>query len=229
MVDIRFARTASERQEIFRFRYQIYVLEQHRLQHYADHDRQQIAEPLDTKAALLGAWRGDSLVGTLRINLSRDGSLGSYESLYSMVRAGRFHPGRTAIATKFMVHPSERGHAVALRLCLAAFSYGMARDVAFSFIDCNPASPRVIEFFEALGYVRLPGTIDHMEYGPAVPLVLCLADRDHLNAIGSPFRKFLIPIDPDVVDLHRRTFAIQQVAKRRLTATEAAGLAGISA
>jgi len=207
MVDIRLASTASEREEIFRFRYQVYVLEQGRRQRYADHARQQIIEPLDSSAALLGAWRGSALVGTLRINCSRDGNLCGYDALYAMARVGRYHPTRTAITTKFVLHPRERGHAIAVRLCVAAFSYGTSREIAFNFIDCNPGAPRIIEFFEALGYVRLPDTIEHDEYGTAIPLVLCLADRDHLEAIRSPFRKLTIPADPEVVRLHRRSIS----------------------
>ena len=68
-VQIKQAISESEKDDIFKFRYRIYIEEMSRKQKYADHAAKTIKEPLDDDAYLLAAYDSDGLlIGTCRTN-----------------------------------------------------------------------------------------------------------------------------------------------------------------
>lgn len=180
------AQTTAEREAIYRFRYDTYVREMKRIQTYADHDRGWIKEPLDETAHVLGAFEGDEVVGTYRVNFARTSDLGMYDQLYGMNWAGEFHPWHTSISTKFMVSAQYRGSALGIRIAVAGYKFCRMNGIEFDFIDCND---HLLGFFGYLGYRQYRNQIEHPEYGRVNPLVLALSDEAHLQAVKSPFRK----------------------------------------
>lgn len=185
-ITIHLAETLAEREAIYRFRYEIYVREMQRKQTYADHDRGWVKEPLDDTAHLLGAFVGDEVVGTYRINFARLSDWGYYNELYSPEWAGEFHPWHTSISTKFMVAPAYRGTSLGIKIALAAYQFARSRGIEFDFIDCDD---HLLKFFSYLGYRRHKEPVYHPEYGRVNPLVMVMSDEAHLLAVKSPFRK----------------------------------------
>lgn len=199
MIDIRLATTHEELEQIYRFRYHIYIQEMGRTQHYADHDRQMTVEPLDATGKVFGAWSEGKVIGTVRINLARDTNLGYYEQIYSLQRAGAFHPKHTSITTKLMVAKNQRRGRLAVLLAVAGYNTLRENGVEFDFIDCNS---HLVPLFFKWGYRLYKENIEHPEYGNVTPLVLALGDIPHLKQVRSPFSTSCLqfPIDQAAVD-----------------------------
>lgn len=182
---IRLASSASELDQLYAFRYRIYVEEMHRKQKYADHVHARIRDPLDDQGKNLIAWDSkDEVVGTVRTNFSRDGDLSGYDEFYSMVSAGEAHPKSTSICTRLMTSPEHRLTPLAIRLSVAVYELGLAEGITHNFIDCNA---HLVSFFTRLGFVRHISEKLHYEYGEVQPMRLTLRDRAHLDSVSSPF------------------------------------------
>ena len=181
---VRIADSAAELEAVYQFRYQIYVDEMQRIQHYADHERKMIIDPLDTDAINFAAWNGDRVVGVIRANLARQGSLGLYESLYDMGALGSDHPLRTSIATRFMVEPELRRTGLPMRLVLLMYDYGLLHGVRWNVMDCND---HLIPLFHGIGYRQHVEPRDHPEYGTVNIMRLDMHDEAYLRTVGSPY------------------------------------------
>jgi hypothetical protein len=181
---IRVAQTAQEKEEVYRFRYRVYVEEMGRVQEYADHLNKRIEEPLDQTGRILMACDDTGVVGTLRHNVGSHAGFGKYDDLYNVQAFGDFRPLRLSITTKLMVAPSFRRSTLPLRLAVQCFKGATSTASLFGIIDCNPP---LVGFFERLGYRRVFANIDHPEYGNVVPMILVMYDLEHLRACDSPF------------------------------------------
>jgi hypothetical protein len=178
-LSVREVRSEKEREAVFAFRYAVYVEEMGRSEPYADHDAKRIVEPLDANCGLMAAFtEGGTIVGTVRINLSRDSDVSAYEGPYGMKAFAPFHPSATAIVTKLMVAAPYRRSAAALMLAAACYRWGIERHIAFSFIDCNP---HLKPFFERLGFRQVVPDFEHSIYGRVHPLVLDARDAALLS------------------------------------------------
>jgi hypothetical protein len=188
-IRIRRVESDAERRAIYRLRYDVYIEELGRTQHYADHARRCIEEPLDASSQLFGAFDGVQCVGTVRCTYGRDGGLGIYESLYEMDSVGPAHPSCTSVTTKLLVAAHLRNTTLAYRLSVATYQQAVMDGILFDFIDVYP--PRV-PFFERLGYeVHLPARM-HEEFGNVIVMRLALRDVTHLAAVKSPFLSHLL-------------------------------------
>lgn len=180
------ASTEAEREDVYRFRYRIYVEEMQRRQKHADHQARRIVDPLDMGGINLVARRGEEVIGVVRVNLARDGHLGPYERFYRMTERGADHPARTSICTRLMVVPEQRKGLLAVRLSKACLSVGLRAGVRWTYIDCND---HLVPFFTGLGYRRAGEPREHDEYGLVNVMLFDLDDTAHLEAIGSPLAK----------------------------------------
>lgn len=179
------ALTDKAREDVYSFRYRIYVEEMKRLQMYADHLKKQVREPLDVSGHLLAAYdSNDRTIGTVRFNVGVDQHFGIYNDLYRLRSFSPFFPERVSITTKLMVSPHFRGTSLALSLAMSCYTRGLELGTCFDFIDCNPP---LVGFFERLGYRQMVAPVEHPEFGTVVPLVLVIHDVDHLTKAGSPF------------------------------------------
>lgn len=183
----RFAASACEREAIFRLRYQVYVEEMGRPQKDADHAARRIEDRLDARAHVVGAWRDNVLVGTVRANLLADGDVGPYRELYGLDLLSPRETQRTSVTTRMMVLPSVRRGRVAQELAVALYSFALSRGLQYDYIDCNA---HLIAFFEHLGYVRHRAA-RHPEYGQVMVMRLDLTNGDYLERVGSPFARRL--------------------------------------
>ena len=181
--EIRAAESSTDRERIFRFRYQVYVEEMHRLQKYADHTRRQIEEPFDATGHLLLAECDGRVVGTLRTNLSNRTDLGYYVDLFRLSGLGPAWPDHVSLTTKLMVAPDHRCGRLAIRLARTIYNWGAVNGVDCDIIDCNA---HLRDFFSRLGYVPYMGTAIHPEYGEVLPMRLDLRNVEYLRRIRSP-------------------------------------------
>ena len=154
-----------------------------RCQKDADHNRKRIEDDLDARGHILGAWVGQNLVGTVRVNLLREGDVGAYEALYRLHEISTQDAQHTSITTRMMVLPGFRGSHVAARLASDIYAFALSRGVLFDFIDCNA---HLVSFFERLGY-QVQHTAVHANYGPVTVMRLEVTDDRMLSRIRSPF------------------------------------------
>jgi hypothetical protein len=164
------------------------VEEMKRPQAHADHARKLICEALDDFALLITARIDGEVVGTVRVNYSRNGDLGLYERLYGMAQFGDLHPAYTSITTKLMVDQRLRGSAVAKQMCRVVYLRGLADGIRLNLIDCND---NLLSLYQHLGYRKIRDVV-HPEYGPVSLLMLDMNDLEYLQAVHSPFAADLI-------------------------------------
>jgi GNAT superfamily N-acetyltransferase len=185
-IQIREAVTREDRERCYRLRYQVYVEEMHRVQEFADHERRMTEEPYDRYAHLLMAEDEDRLVGTMRLNMRRDGPL-ECEELYALDRFGPFFPDSVSMITKFVIEPDYRQRGVAGRLAIAAYQFGRRNGIKLNFIDCYP---HLVQLYQQMGYRIYKSNIKHPDYGSVIPMVLLLEDIEYLEQIHSPFLRY---------------------------------------
>lgn len=186
MPDIRIVKTTAELEHVYQFRYKIYVDEMGRKQNYADHRRKTIIEPLDKTGYIFGAFDNGEVVGTLRVNFAKQSDLGYYEELYNMRSVGESHPNYTSIVTKLIVDHNHRFGRLAVRLCQAAYVFGLENEIKFNFMDCNQ---HLVGFFTFFGYEVYTANVIHPEYGKVTPMRCNSLDIDLLKQRKSPLAK----------------------------------------
>lgn len=183
MPEIRIVNTTAELEQVYQFRYKIYVDEMGRKQTYADHRRKTIIEPLDKTGYIFGAFENGEVVGTFRVNLAKESDLGYYVELYRMPSVGESYPNHTSIITKLIVDQNHRFGKLTTRLCQAAYIFGMEHEIKFNFIDCNEP---LVGFFMAFGYEVYTANVIHPEYGEVTPMVCDLMNIDLFRRRKSP-------------------------------------------
>ena len=183
--EIRIARTDSEKERIFRFRYRIYIEEMNRPAH-ADHDKRMITDWLDETGTLIYAADNGGVVATARMNLKRHGDI-EFEEEYDVRRFSPYYPERVSSTTKFMVDPKYRGGTLMNRLLQCLHTYTVENEICFDFININEP---LFKFYTRLGYRTYKDTFRHPEFGEVIPMVLAMNDRHHLEAVRSPLARF---------------------------------------
>jgi hypothetical protein len=184
-IQIRLVTLPQELEEIYSFRYSIYVEEMGRIQLYADRENKRICEPLDNNCSLFAAYDNGEIVGTIRTNFSRDSDLDYYANFYQMNRVGQYHPNHTSITTKLMIAPKYRKGTLAVRLASIAYANARKARIRYDFIDVDP---HLVDFFTRLGY-RFHRRGSHPEYGNVTVMIADLEDINHFVAIKSPIIK----------------------------------------
>lgn len=188
------ARTEAEREEIYRFRYDVYVREMGKLDmDDADHAGRRVHDLLDDVATLYVARQksedgSDVIVGTLRLVSGADAVPQRFLGLPAFDRFHDFDDAALSFTSRLMVAPGQRG-SVAMH-ALVARAYGDALDgpTQFDFCICAPG---LVELYEHLGYRRFTGNVADPVIGYMVPLVLVARDAEHLRAVRSPLWRLL--------------------------------------
>ena len=81
------ALSERDREELFRFRYSVYVEELGRYGRIADHRGRRLVEPEDAHSVLSGARQDGQVVGTARLTFGADGFSARQIDQYSSVRS----------------------------------------------------------------------------------------------------------------------------------------------
>ena len=200
MAVVRFLRDDCP-EELFRFRYSVYVEEMDRVQRYADHEAKTIIDPLDEIARQAAAFvpaensvdasgqgrKAEKIVGCLRANDVRDCDIGEYEQFYDIDKLSAEERDKVMICTRLMVAERYRRTTLPLKLMVAHYEDALDHKISTAFLDCND---HLQGFFGKFGFKHL-GRKMHPEYGDVHIMRLDLEDAEHLEKIRSPYWPYL--------------------------------------
>lgn len=179
--------TDAEREEAYRFRYDIYVEELRRYTDIADHENRRLIETDDELAHLYLIRHEGRVIGTARL------SWGANAGAINNRMVGQYHlkpfldavpHQHLAVGERLMFAPEYRGGALLFKFVsefLVSFS---KKGIQLFFGDCEP---HLLNSYQAFGY--RPYTRRHVnkaETGYLIPIVFVTGDLDYLRAIGSP-------------------------------------------
>jgi hypothetical protein len=184
-VEVFRAQTEQDREELFRFRYGVYVEEMGRYRQTADHRGRRLIEPEDAHSVLYGAREDGQVVGTSRLTLGADGFSPRQINQYSLGSFLAEVPARLmAVGERLMVAPHLRGWAVASQLREGAREEVEAGGVRLVFGNCEPHLLSMN--LSAGGRTYAEHNINSEEAGYLIPLMFLDGDTDGLAAaIGS--------------------------------------------
>ncbi len=165
------AASASQRADVFAFRYQILACEQGAADPSIDHVNGTVVDPADATGIVLGAWVEGVLAGTIRLNLLRDGPAPPYSDVLQLTGLPEDERRRLSVTSRLMVSTRWRGTPLGIRLCQAVIRHYVASELAWDYIVVRPAMER---FYTRLGYQRTARNVDFPGVGSLTPLPLNL-------------------------------------------------------
>jgi len=180
---VRLVESAAEREQLYRFRYDIYV-DEVRFTRHADHANRLLKDDLDEIAFSFAIFEDGRVVGSLRTLYLEDvADIAPLVDKFDMAPALAAF-GKAAICTtsRFMVEPSLRNGSVVFKLMRAAYAHAMQRGVRLNFGDC---SPHLIPFYEHMGYRRYTAGFNDSAYGYKIPILMLARDHTHFAQIRS--------------------------------------------
>lgn len=179
------ASTPSEKEEVYRFRYSIYVDEQRKSLSYADHGEKSLTDELDASSTILYIKHEGEIIATLRKSW---GGISEYSTdlvkAYDLMMFDAFPSHTMCITSRLMVHPSFRPTAALSALFAHAYKISRERGCRFDF--CNCAVERV-PLMLRLGYRRYKPNFIDPDVGERVPLVGLYEDIEYLHKVRFPF------------------------------------------
>ena len=180
-IDVYLCRNDDMLRSAQRLRYEVYCEELGRHSPYADHENKIIRDDLDQFGHVFIAMEAGETIGTMRGNLSSEGSLGVLEELYGMAKSPH-HPEATSVCTKLIVKKPKRTTRAAFKLISAMVRFGRPHDIKECYIDCIPT---LLPFYQALGFSLSAPQFFHRENGPSHPMVVDLVKHgQRLGALG---------------------------------------------
>lgn len=204
--NIKMARTNKERQQIFLFRYQVYITEMGKSPAGADHENKLFRDELDDSARLLYAEADGQLVGTVRFNYRGTRRFPAFwEQRYKIDRFAADFGDHITMTSRMMVAKAWRGSRVSAALVGAAYKAGRGMGSRFDFCNCAPG---LIDFYEQIGFRRFVAGFVDEDNGYRVPLVLLVRDVEHLKRVRSPLYRVVRSLEhePETGEWFRKTF-----------------------
>jgi GNAT superfamily N-acetyltransferase len=182
------ARSDEAREQVYRFRYRIYVEEMRLSPPEADHVRRTLRDALDDVAVAFTLVDDGEVVGSLRAVYLADvpDPAPLIEKFRLQPALEAFGPGAIGATSRFMVDPKLRGGRAIFELMAAAFEDVQARGVRLNYGDC---SPHLLTFYEHLGYRRYTRAYNDTAYGFKVPILMLIRDRARLDLVRSPLAR----------------------------------------
>ncbi len=180
-VEVFRAQSEQDREELFRFRYGVYVEEMGRYRRTADHGARRLVEPEDAHSTLYGAREDGQVVGTSRLTFGAEGFSPRQIDQYSLGPFLSEVPVRLmAVGERLMVAPHLRGSTVTSSLRNLAREDVEAGGVRLVFGNCEPhlLSMNVL----AGGRTYAEQNINSDEAGYLIPLMFLAGDTDGLAA-----------------------------------------------
>ncbi len=194
-VRVQEATSRADREEIFRFRYRVYVEELKKPLPFADHEKRIYTDELDEHARILVAYdeNAGTIVGTVRTLFGAEfafpPSLLDRMQMAPLVEA--LGEDKISHSGVFMVDPAHRGLTIASQLVAHMFQLGL--NIGAS-VDVCVAELALVRPYYQLGYRPYAAPIrPYPTAGLRVPLVWTGRDRAYMASVGSPFAQFLMP------------------------------------
>jgi hypothetical protein len=186
--EIREARSKRDRDDLYKFRYRVFVQRANRLPPDADNSHQRIEDKLDDDGINFIALRQSEIVGALRVNYASRSDLGMHEEFFRMREAaGTDHPGRTCIVTRLATDPVHNSSKLAHKLTFAWYRHALSSNARVAFLSCDDD---LIFDFSVLGFKAYMGRAWQAEYGQVLPMKLDLLDERYMAMTRSP----LLPV-----------------------------------
>jgi Cyclic nucleotide-binding domain len=184
-VEVFRAQSEQDREELFRFRYDVYVEEMGRYRGVADHQGRRLVEPEDAHGMLYGAREDGQVVGTSRLSFGAEGFSPRQIDQYGLGPFLSEVPARLmAVGERLMVAPQLRGSTVASKLRDLGGEDIEAGDVRLVFGNCEPHLLSMN--LSAGGRTYAERNINSEEAGYLIPLLFLAGDTNGLAAaIGS--------------------------------------------
>lgn len=174
--------TPEERAAVYAYRYDVIVREQGiSADPSADHASGTIIDPADQAGTVFVARNNNSLAGTVRLNLLRDGSAAPYCTLLGLNTLPTHVRQLSSLTSRLVVGTNWRNSPVAIRLAQACYRRARTLGVAWDYIVVRP---QLAQFFLRLGYVRAGSDVEFPGVGPVAPLRLDL-DPAYLRRVRS--------------------------------------------
>jgi CRP-like cAMP-binding protein len=173
------AQSEHDQEELFRFRYAVYVEELGRYRQSADHRGRRLVEPEDAHSVLYGARQGGHVVGTARLTFGADGLSHRQIDQYSLGHFLAEVPAELiAVGERLMVAPDLRGSTVSAELRDFEREDISARGVRMIFGACEP---HLLSMYLSAGVrTYAEHNINSEEAGYLIPLVWLEGDPDAL-------------------------------------------------
>jgi hypothetical protein len=183
-LDIKIARTDTEKMEIYRLRYRVYIQEM-QVPLATDHIQKIIRDKCDESATLFHAQVGAGIIASGRVNFKKDGEV-DLEHIYGLERFEPFYPDCISTTSRFVIEEPYRSLSFAKKFADEMYRFGLANGIAFDFITvCEDT----YNLYKKLGYRSYMENFYDPEWGESFPLVLALHDYRYLEKIKSPFLK----------------------------------------
>ncbi len=183
------ATSPAEREEIYRFRYQIYVEEMGKSPPEADHRCRLFRDSFDGDSRLYALRDVDgALVGTLRLNrlCELDCPDEALKPIPMQPLLNHAPIETLSYTSRLMLRRDWRGGGGVALLFNRCFGDALQSGVRFDLCHANPG---LVELYEQLGYRRFTCGVSLVGAGYQVPMLLALRDREHFRRSRSPLMR----------------------------------------
>lgn len=186
MLELSTAQDDADFHDVYRFWYDVYVIEmgRHRDDANTSHQDRTLHDPLAMAGSLCVARRDGEVVGTVLTTPVDHPATEKYRTLYGLDHLDPTDQWASGITTKFMVRADQRRTRLPLRLAFAACDWSLRVGMKHSYIDCND---HLLHLFSRLGFEAHLPVLYHKDYGQVNSLHLNFTDEAHLRNVGSPF------------------------------------------
>jgi len=177
--------TQAKKEEIYHFRYQVYVEELGKTIGCADDTKKWLTDELDETAILFFVEVEGKIIATSRMNHGAMTTFSDYwRKIYRLDEFEEYSKEHISLSSRIMVAKEWRGSLALGSLLFEIFSYARKLGIKFDFCNCSPS---LVEFYEHLGYRRYVDGFMNEDMGYLIPLVLLTQDATHLKQVRSPF------------------------------------------
>jgi len=183
MIEVCQAVTENEKQNIYRFRYDVGVLEHGLKQRYADHKRKMVHEPLDEEADLFYCHDQGRIIGTTRTSYADRKHTAFYLDMYDLQNMSNDILRQTVIGSKLLTCRTSNRDTVncTLKLLSHQYKHAVNKGMRFAYIDCEHQS-KLNRFYKKLGFELYRKKAIHPDTGSINIYQLNLLHRNHFNA-----------------------------------------------
>lgn len=169
---------------LYRLRYEVFVVEQHKYKETANHGERMLRDHLDDVAEHLCLFQNDQIIGSLRQVRGREHASEEMWKQFGLDDFAAFPDSYFGFSGRLMLPRTERGSLGLVNLLQTNYERGRTAGAMFDFIICNP---HLVRLYEQLGYRRYRQDFFDPNHGYNVPMVFLADDVPHLEDIRSPF------------------------------------------
>lgn len=214
------ATSDEEKDVLYRLRYEVFVVEQHKYKDTANHGNRMLRDHLDDVAEHLCLFQNDQTIGSLRQVRGREHASEEMWRQFGLEDFAAFPDSFFGFSGRLMLPRTERGSLGLVNLLQTNYERGRTAGAVFDFIICNP---HLVRLYEQLGYRRYKQHFFDPNHGYNVPMVFLADDVPHLEDIRSPFLPVaqLWPSRPEISQWFHQQFPHNTAIVSAVTSPEA--------